>query len=198
MSKLDQNTPRRFVLNNRRDIIDLRHSEKTTPSYMNYNRRATSLKELEVEYDDDLHLREIVLKARLQELAGKLLKRPDEAGSLGSLLWEVIVASQLNRRPVPISAGCHAKGKLNRRKNLILRDSSISRFIVELERLLTDLYGDAKGEDFRDLIRAVEGTVIKVLRRWDPDLWLESQQAGGIDCGSLGEGRKAAHALESR
>jgi hypothetical protein len=79
---------------------------------MNYNRRATSVEELEIKYDDDLHLREVVLKARLQELAGKLLKRPDEAGRLESLLWEIIVASQLNRRAVPISAGRDAKRKV--------------------------------------------------------------------------------------
>jgi hypothetical protein len=37
-----------------------------------------------------------------------------------------------------------------------------------VERLLTDLYGDAEGEDFRDLMLAVEGTVIKFLRGFDP------------------------------
>jgi hypothetical protein len=94
MSEVDQNTTlRRFVLSNERNIIDVCHPETMVPSYMNYNRRATSVEELEIKYDDDLHLREVVLKARLQELAGKLLKRPDEAGWLESLLWEIIVAS---------------------------------------------------------------------------------------------------------
>jgi hypothetical protein len=192
MSEVDQNTTlRRFVLSNERNIIDVCHPETMVPSYMNYNRRATSVEELEIKYDDDLHLREVVLKARLQELAGKLLKRPDQAGWLESLLWEIIVASQLNRRAVPISAGRDAKRKVKRKKNLISPDCSISRFIVDVERLLTDLYGDAEGEDFHDLMLAVEGTVMKVLRGWDPDLWLEYQQTGGIDCGSLGEERKA-------
>jgi hypothetical protein len=194
MSEVDQNTtPRRFIRNDGGNIIDVCHPETMVPSYMNYNWRTTSVEELEIKYDDDLHLREVVLKARLQELAGKLLKRPDEAGWLECLLWEIIVASQLNRPAVPISAGRDAKRKVKRKKNLISPDCSISRFIVDVERLLTDLYGDAEGEDFRDLMRAVEGTVIKVLRGWDPDLWLEYQQAGGIDCGSLGEERKAAN-----
>jgi hypothetical protein len=95
---------------------------------------------------------------------------------LESLLWEIIVASQLNRRAVPISAGRDAKRKV--KKNLIAPDRSISRFIVDVERLLTDLYGDAEGEDFRDLMLALEGTVIKVLRGLDPDLWQEYQRAG--------------------
>jgi hypothetical protein len=129
MSEVDQNTtPRRFIRNDGGNIIDVCHPETMVPSYMNYNRRATSVEELEIKYDDDLHLREVVLKARLQELAGKLLKRPDEAGWLESLLWEIIVASQLNRRAVPISAGRYAKRKVKRKKNLISPDCSISRF----------------------------------------------------------------------
>jgi hypothetical protein len=177
MSEVDQNTtPRRFIRNDGGNIIDVCHPETMVPSYMNYNRRATSVEELEIKYNDDLHLREVVLKARLQELADKLLKRPDEAGWLESLLWEIIVASQLNRRAVPISAGRDAKRKV--KKNVIAPDRSISRFIVDVERLLTDLYGDAEGEDFRDLMLAVEGTVIKVVRGLDPDLWQEYQRAG--------------------
>jgi hypothetical protein len=95
MSEVDQNTTlRRFVLSNERNIIDVCHPETMVPSYMNYNRRATSVEELEIKYDDDLHLREVVLKARLQELAGKLLKRPDEAG------WLEILALG-NHRGIP-------------------------------------------------------------------------------------------------
>jgi hypothetical protein len=72
MTEVDQNTmPRRFVLNNWRDIIDVCHPERMVPFYMNYNPRATSVEALDVGYDDDLHLREVVLKVRLQNLAGE-------------------------------------------------------------------------------------------------------------------------------
>jgi hypothetical protein len=83
MSEVDQNTTsRRFVLNNGRNIIDVCHPETMVPSYMNSNPRATSVEALDVGYDDDLHLREVVLKARLRNLAGKLLNRPEKGGSL--------------------------------------------------------------------------------------------------------------------
>jgi hypothetical protein len=71
--------------------------------------------------------------------------------ALGNHRGILIVASQLNRRAVPISAGRDAKRKVKRKNNLISPDCSISRFIVDVERLLTDLYGDAEGEDFHDL-----------------------------------------------
>jgi hypothetical protein len=199
MSELDQSTtPRRFILNNERNIIDVCHPETMVPSYMNYSRRATSGEELDVEYDDDLHLREVVLKARLRNVAGKLLNRPEKGGSLESLLWAIIVASQLNRRVVPTSAGRDAKRKVKRKKSSISADCSISLFIHDVERLLTDLYGDVQGEDFRALMLAVKGTVIKVSRGLDPDLWREYQQAGRMSCGVLGQELKAGEALMKR
>jgi hypothetical protein len=165
---------------------------------MNYNPRATSVEALDVGYDDDLHLREVVLKARLRNLAGKLLNRPEKGGSLESLLWAIIVASQLNCRAVPVSIGHAANRNLKRKKNSISPNCSISLFIHDVERLLTDLYGGVQGEDFRALMLAVEGTVIKVSRGLDPDLWREYQQAGRMSCGVLGQELKAGEALMKR
>jgi hypothetical protein len=99
---------------------------------------------------------------------------------------------------MPVSTGGTTNRNLKRKKNSISSNCSISLFIHDVERLLTDLYGDAQGEDFRALMGAVEDTVIKVSRGLDPDLWREYQQAGRMSCGVLGQELKAGEALMKR
>src|SRR5437016_8757828 len=186
MTKVLQNlTGRRFRLDGRGDIVDKLNPGTKIKAGWNHNPKESPHEE--TCYDDDLHLRDAVLRCRLAKLVRKLGKHSAEKHylfSLSMLLWEIIVASQINRRDVMISMKHPFKGTLKREKTAMSQFTSIALFVDDIERLLRDLYGDVDGADLNDLVCAIRSVVIEISKYVLPELRTELDDARSVDLGA--------------
>jgi hypothetical protein len=186
MTKVLQNiTGRRFRLDGRGYIVDKLNPGTKIKARWNYNPKVSPHEE--TRYDDDLHLRDAVLRCRLAKLVGKLFKGSEgstDPSLLWMLLWEIIVASQINRRDVLISMKHPFKGTLEQEKTEMSQFTSIALFVDDVERLLRDLYGDVDGADLTDLVWAIQSVVIEISKYVLPELRTELDDARRVDLGA--------------
>jgi hypothetical protein len=186
MTKVLHNVPgRRFRLDGRGYIVDKLNPGTKIKAGWNHNPKESPSEE--TCYDDDLHLRDAVLRCRLAKLVRKLGKHSAEKQylfSLDMLIWEIIVASQINRRDVLISMKHPFKGTLKREKTEMSQFTSIALFVDDIERLLRDLYGDVDGADLDDLVWAIRSLVVEISKYVLPELRTELDNARSVDWGA--------------
>lgn len=199
MSKVRQKVHgRRFRLDIRGDIVDKLNPGTRIKARWNYNPRESPK---ETCYDDDLHLRDAVLRCRLAKLVHKLFKGSEgstDPFSLDMLLWGIIVASQINRRDVLISMKHPFKGTLKQEKTEMRQFTSIALFVDDIERLLRDLYGDVDGADLTDLVSAIWSLVTEISEYVLPELRTELDNARSVDWGAglgLAEGYRVSASM---
>jgi hypothetical protein len=214
MTKVRQKVPgRRFRLDSRSNIFDKLNPGTRIKAKWNYNPRKRPSEE--TRYDDDVHIRDAVLRCRLAKLVRNLFKGSEGSTypfSICMLLWEIIVASQINRRDVLISIKNPFKGTLKQEKIEMRQFTSIALFVDDVERLLRDLYGDVDGADLTDLVSAIWSVVIEISEYVLPELRAELNNARrvdwgaglglaegyGVTAGMAGEGMQAADTLVIR
>ena len=189
MTKVLQNlTGRRFRLDGRGDIVDKLNPGTKIKAGWNHNPKESPHEETCC--DDDLHLRDAVLRCRLEKPVRKLFKGSEGStenrylSSLDMLLWEIIVASQINRRDVRISMQHPFKGTLKQEKTEMSQFTSLALFVDDIERLLRDLYGDVDGADLNDLVFAIWSVVVEISEYVLPELRAELDSARSVDKGA--------------
>jgi hypothetical protein len=155
-------TNQRFYLNEDRDIIDrLNPAAKYSVYYC-----------WEGAPEDEMHLREQVLRMRLDDLVDDLIINPDpmedlpidnfiamttkepeecqrnrEAKhSISCTLFDAILAPHLNILDVALSIQHRFGGELKRKKRAWQDSTSLSLFVDDVECLLHDLYGNLDNE----------------------------------------------------
>jgi hypothetical protein len=151
--------------------------------------------------DDEIYLRECVLRRRLSDLVPDLITNNnpmrtlpngeryqpscDEGHSLWWTIFKTIKASHLNTLPVALSIQHRFDGDLNRKITGWQHSTSLSLFVDDVERLLRDLYGEGD-IDALDRVRGAVFTIVnEFTRHLRKDLWQEHLDAQDIDyvCG---------------
>ena len=185
MRKAPLKNGRRFSLDSRGYIVDKLNPGTRIKKGWNYNPKGSPYEH--TRYDDDVHLRDAVLRCRLAKLVHKLSKGStgiDTCPHFDMLLWEIIVASQINRRDVLISMQHPFKGSLKQEKTEMSQFTSLALFVDDIERLLRDLYGDVDGADLNDLVSAIWSVVFEISKYVLPDLRSELDNARSVDAGA--------------
>ena len=172
------NTIERFVLDDRRYVIDI----------LNPTRRKGYCHEESSE--TQMHLRERILIVRLADLVHDLVNSPRgekdrsfdrEGHSIWFALFRLIGATHLNALDPALSVQNRFDGKLKRQKEGLQAWTSLSLFTDDVERLLRDLYGDIDPEALDPVLRAAFVIVQEFTRYVRPDLWQEHDDAESLD-----------------
>ena len=151
--------------------------------------------------DDEMYLRECVLRRRVSDLMHHLITNNnpmrtlpngewyqpscDEDHSLWWPIFTTIKASHLNTLPVALSIQHRFGGDLNRKNIGWQQSTSLSRFVDDVEHLLRDLYGEGNIGALDRVREAVFVIVEELTRYLRKDLWQEHQNAVMVDymCG---------------
>jgi hypothetical protein len=185
----------RFVLNEKRRIVDTFHSTCDTHCWVAQD-----------DPEDEKYLRECVLQRRLNDPIDKLIvnrgpctcaeydSSKNEASEIQWVIVEAIRASHLNTLDPGISVQHKPVGKLKRQKIGTLDFTSLSLFCDDVELLLRDLYGDVDSEAM-DHARSAVLYIIKGFTKYvRSDLWREHGDAGSLDL-SFGIGWPDGYAI---
>jgi hypothetical protein len=190
-------THQRFYLNDNRYIVD--RLNPAAEHFVCYG--------WEGALEDDMLLREQVLRSRLYDFVDDLIFNPDltkelpiddfvamateepeecrrdrEARlSISLALFDAIKASHLNTIDVALSIRHRFGGELKRENRGWQDSTSLSLFVDDVERLLRDLYGELDNEAIDRMRRAVFRIVEEFTKYLRKDLWGEHQHAVAMD-----------------
>jgi hypothetical protein len=167
------NNNERFILNEEEEITDL------------LNPSMPPVWHPDGDPEDQISMREEVLRVRLRDLVGDLFIDRREQRTvqfeLGWAISEIICASHF----VAISSvpSIHAKfgGKFIREKRGLEDSTSLSHFCDDVCSLLLDLYGDGESDALEKLRSAVLCITFGLTRHEGKDLWHEHDAARDVD-----------------
>jgi hypothetical protein len=148
--------------------------------------------------DDEMHLRESLLWARLGDLVDNLIintnpieKSPytgeeyqppcQERSPIQCALHVLITASHLNTLYPLLSLEYRFSGKLSRDKTGWREETSLALFVDDVERLLRDLYGESDTQAIDRLREAVLTITLQITQYCRNDLYEEHMDAERID-----------------
>jgi hypothetical protein len=160
------NTSQRFVLDDKRNVIDAFNPGRPLP-YCFFE-----------EPETEIQLRQSNFLVSLEDLVDNLIERRERHSICWTLLW-LVRATCLHKLDPFVSIEKRFAGVLKREQIGLQAFTSLSLFTNDVERLLCDLYGDTPEVD--PVVDAVYATVEELISYAHPDLWQEHQDAQNWD-----------------